>query len=72
MKKLFYAIFLGLVVAVLGWLSLNQEMKVLGKRSTGLSVAKRDQILEEDKVSDFSKGAALLPVNSWDGKMMIW
>ncbi len=72
MKKFVNAMFLGLSVIVLGCHSLNSEVTVLGKRAAELSVAKRDQILEEDKQSDYPKGSPLLPVNSWDGKMMIW
>jgi hypothetical protein len=73
MKKLINPMFLALFLTIAACHSINTGVKVIGNCCKELSVAKRDKTCqEENKESEYSKASSLLPVNAWDGKMMIW
>ena len=73
MKKLIYPIFFGLFLIISACQAVNSSVKVLSKCCKGLSVVKGENKTEdENKESEYSKASSLLPINSWDGKMMIW
>jgi hypothetical protein len=69
MKKLIYSIFLGLFLTMSACQSINNGVKVISKCCKAISLVKQEKSGEEDKEV---RNTAILPVNSWDGKMMIW
>ena len=73
MKKLVYSIFLGLFLTLTACHSINNGLTALSKCCKALSLANIEKMPEgRNKEPESSKGSALLPINSWDGKMMIW
>jgi hypothetical protein len=73
MKKLIYSIFLAIFLTLTAGPFINRGLTVLSNCCKALSLANRDKFEEsETNKSKYPKASALLPVNSWDGKMMIW
>lgn len=57
--------------------AVGSGVKVISKCCKDLLLAKNKtqsncEQEENSKKSDYSKGGSLLPLNSWDTKMMIW
>ncbi|WP_147202880.1 hypothetical protein [Segetibacter aerophilus] len=73
MKKLLYSIFFVLILATTSCQFINSSAKVLVKCCRSLLIANRDKTDDrKDKDLEYLNTASLRPVNSWDGKMMIW
>ena len=72
MKKLTYTIFLGLFLITTACHSINNGVKVVSKCCKAISVANSEKMEEDkDKEPENLQGYTFLPINSWDGKMMI-
>jgi hypothetical protein len=73
MKKLLYSIFLGLLFTVSACTSFNNSVKVISRCCKAITMIRTaDTLNEKDKEAETSNASSILPVNSWDGKMLIW
>jgi hypothetical protein len=73
MKKLTYAILFFSLLTLFGCQSINNGLSVLSKCCGVLSIANKasKKGIQNKDLKDL-KNTVILPVNSWDGKMMIW
>lgn len=71
MKKLIYSTFFALFIILASCQSINNSLNVISKCMM-LSVADNEKAEQSEKESERSKNTAILPINSWDGKMLIW
>lgn len=73
MKKLNYLLYLLLFLTLGSCHSIGNGVKIIAKGCKVLSVSKNDSVAEEkDKDLEDSRSSFILPINSWDGKMLIW
>lgn len=73
MKKLIYSISLGLFLTSTACQSINNGVKVISKCCKAVSAVKNGCTVDgKDKEIENSNGSSILPINSWDGKMLIW
>jgi hypothetical protein len=73
MKKLLYSIFIVLLVTIALHDFIHDSVKIFGKCWKTRLIANREKDRDRKvKEVDYSNSSALRPVNSWNGKMLIW